>query len=287
MKEVCYNKNMHKRFSKRGFTMVELSLSIAFIAVLSIAIVLIIANAVSAYHRGLTLNKINTAGRDLVDDIRGAVQNSGSISLVDGEDPPILIRETATITRKKGGGETEEMYNVPVFGAFCTGSYSYIWKSGYYNYDADDLVIERGVAPVFGDVTFKKSSGSLDKEELEKFRLLKIKDDSRKVCENYDAANKTFNFEVAGDDDDYITEILSYKDSENNLALYDLTVAPPADNGRSSFYQVSFVLGTIQGGINIQSNGGYCATPNEYNSALDYCAINKFSFAAQAIGDGR
>ena len=280
MKKVCYNKNMHKRFSKRGFTMVELSLSIAFIAVLSIAIVLIIANAVSAYHRGLTLNKINTGGRDLVDDIRGAVQNSGSVSLVSGEDPRILIHETATIAKKKGNGETEEIENVPVFGAFCIGSYSYIWKSGYY--EADDVTIKDGIKP-----NLNVGSDPLDTDELNKFRLLKIKDDSRKVCENYNADNRSFSFDVVEKDDDYITEILSYTDSENNLALYDLTVAPPADNGRSSFYQVSFILGTIQGGINIQSNGGYCATPNEYNSAFDYCAINKFSFAAQAIGDGR
>ena len=61
---------------KKGFTLVELSLSLAFIGILSITIVLIINNAIATYRRGLTLNQINTVGMDLVDDIRTAVQNS-------------------------------------------------------------------------------------------------------------------------------------------------------------------------------------------------------------------
>lgn len=60
---------MRQLRKKAGFTLVELSLSIAFIAVLSITIVLIINDAISTYRRGLTLNQINTTGMDLVDEI--------------------------------------------------------------------------------------------------------------------------------------------------------------------------------------------------------------------------
>ena len=62
--------------SRRGFTLVELSLSLVFISILSLTIVLMINNAVESYQRGVTLNQINTVGMDLVDDIRTAVQNS-------------------------------------------------------------------------------------------------------------------------------------------------------------------------------------------------------------------
>ena len=61
---------------KEGFTLIELSLSIAFISVLSLAVALIITNSISAYHRGLVLNQINTTGMELVDDMRAAVQNA-------------------------------------------------------------------------------------------------------------------------------------------------------------------------------------------------------------------
>ena len=73
-------------------------------------------------------------------------------------------------------------------------------------------------------------------------------------------------------------------DISNNLAIYDLTSAAPAT---SAFYITSFILGTIQGGININASGNFCATPEGYNSTIEnfnYCAINKFNFAAQANG---
>ena len=44
------------------------------------------------------------------------------------------------------------------------------------------------------------------------------------------------------------------------------------------------MIGTIDNGINILSSGKSCAAPNDYEGNLDYCAINKFSFAARAMG---
>ena len=67
---------MLKKVFVEGFTLVELSLSMLFIGILSISIVLIINNTVSAYRRGLNLSQINTVGSELVDDMRAAVQNS-------------------------------------------------------------------------------------------------------------------------------------------------------------------------------------------------------------------
>ena len=68
----------------------------------------------------------------------------------------------------------------------------------------------------------------------------------------------------------------------NNLAIYDLASATPAESsaGNSLFYSVSFILGTIQGGINVKASGNFCATPADYElENFDYCAINKFNFA--------
>ena len=63
-------------------------------------------------------------------------------------------------------------------------------------------------------------------------------------------------------------------------------MATPATNdlGKASFYSVSFILGTVQGGINVMSSGNFCKAPEEDDSNFDYCAINKFNFAAQATG---
>ena len=72
---------MRKRFFRSGFTLIELSLSIAFFGILSIAIALIINDTIASYRRGMTLNQINTTGMDLVDDMRAAVQNSSAKSV--------------------------------------------------------------------------------------------------------------------------------------------------------------------------------------------------------------
>ena len=133
---------MRKNSSKKGFTLVELSLSIAFIAILSITIALIINDAISTYRRGLTLNQINTTGMDLVDDIRTAVQNSPATPPIDkcgnyesGEDNFQKNCEKDSGAKLMNVTKTGEVEGVgedaPLYGAFCTGAYSYIWNSGY------------------------------------------------------------------------------------------------------------------------------------------------------------
>ena len=76
--------------------------------------------------------------------------------------------------------------------------------------------------------------------------------------------------------------------NDTGLAFYDLTISATADSMafNSLFYAASFVLGTTQGGVNVKATGNLCATPNDYlNENLDYCAINKFNFAARAMGE--
>ncbi|MBQ2643335.1 type II secretion system protein [Candidatus Saccharibacteria bacterium] len=264
---------MRKIRSKRGFTLVELSLSIAFIAILSITIALIINDAISTYRRGLTLNQINTVGMDLVDDIRAAIQNSpASIpSVCKDED----IMGCISITKRADvelGGETIE--DVPVLGAFCTGRYSYIWNTGYF-FMGDDAIVDAEQAKLSG-------------YDGDSFRLIKIRDDERAVCNSeLDSENVFDGIDVAGED---VVTVLLSDDGANSLALYDFSVSEPAisDANNSTFYSMSFILGTVQGGVNVMSNGNFCTAPEDLENAgvenFDYCAINKFNFAAQANG---
>ena len=271
--------------SKKGFTLVELSLSIAFIAILSITIALIINDAISTYRRGLTLNQINTAGMDLVDDIRTAVQNSPASPpsrncKSDKDDFQKNCEENSgmrlmNITKT---GKVNETENTPLYGAFCTGAYSYIWNSGY-------LFLEGG-----GDkATYAVYEGDEKKEEWSDFRLLKVEDRQRDVCksvlpEKY--SDEVIVSEFKGKDKNPV--VLLANDGSNPLALYSFTSALPAVNGleNAAFYSMSFILGTVQGGINVMSMGNFCEAPESSSSAenFDYCAINKFNFAAQANG---
>lgn len=288
---------------KKGFTIIELSLSIAFISILSITVVLIITDTVSSYRRGLTLNQINTAGMDIVDDIRSSIQNSSARSIAgdcgniyenDADCVEDNARTFALVERDaRVIVVNEDIGEVPVYGAFCTGNYSYLWNSGYFfSDDASVNALEKGIV-----LKYKNSANEV---EVSDFKLLKIKDIERRVCkavatsgEKYmslDAVKSGMSNEIDISNGVYIdeepTEILA---RDNNLALYDLTTAVPAesDNNRNTFYSISFILGTVQGGINVKSAGNYCATPGGYNSEVenfDYCTINKFNFAAQATG---
>lgn len=280
---------------KKGFTLVELSLSIAFIAILSITVTLIITQSISTYRRGLTLNQINTVGMDLVDDIRSVIQNSPAkavkgmcASVYSGDGTKVKNCEdengiNLVLTRKPGtvseGVSDSGGNDIPVYGAFCSGSYSYIWQSGYFelnlvqNFSRDNIKLSYSMI----------ENGNTVNRFRNNFKLLKVKDQDRSVCVS--AAKEGFNGDFKlGALDGEIEELLG----DNNLALYDFDIAVPATNdlNTASFYSVSFILGTIEGGININSTGNYCKTPESYSSSenFDYCSINKFNFAAQAIG---
>ena len=267
---------------KKGFTLVELSLSLAFIGILSITIVLIINNAIATYRRGLTLNQINTVGMDLMDDIRTVVQNS----------PARLLKYNCSIYESGKGkekcesdggknlmivkklGEVNGDSDVPLFGAFCTGKYSYVWNSGYL-FDNDAKVLDKTKASL---------NGRSD------FRLAKVEDTKRSVCASASSEYEDDIQNLLKTSDDVEIEILlaGNDDTGNALALYDLSTGMPAvnDDESAAFYSLSFILGTVQGGIDVKASGNFCKAPKEdgSNGFFDYCSINKFNFAAQANG---
>ena len=295
------------KYVKNGFTLVELSLSIAFIAVLSIAVALIVSNAIATYHRGVILNQVNTTGMELVDDIRGAIQGSQARSVAadcvnvyggvsetevkrcedDSGGLFVLTTRSAQVNRK--GAET--VGTVPVFGAFCTGSYSYIWNSGYL-YGNDYEVVGANKATL----TYRNSEGQT-RTWGEDIRLLKVKDEERAVCKSEHEGTYNRNTQIrndfnisSGNYSNVEEEPVDILKGDHNLALYDLAadLTEESDSINGAFYSVSFILATMQGGININAKGDYCVTPGDVaNTAVesfDYCAINKFNFAAQANG---
>ncbi len=304
---------------KIGFTLVELSLSIAFISILSIIIVVIINNTLSSYRRGLTLNKINSTGMDLVDDIRSAIQNSSNKSLTelcerrykqetnnttnynncinDGARNFVVVTRSATVNTGRG-----TIYNVPVYGAFCTGTYSYIWNSGYFSKE-NGYTISGGVSSP-AELKYMDING--DVKTKSGFKLLKLEDDDRAVCTSAvfgtDPQSTTHYYKINSQspiNKSSVFDITKYQviqdepidilasDSENNLAIYDFWSAKPAESKSKYglFYVASFVLGTLQGGINVKAAGDFCATPANLSlENMDYCAINKFNIASQAMG---
>ena len=290
---------MIRKNTAKGFTLIELSLAMVFISLLSLAIVLIIMNTISSYRKGITMNRVDSLGKELIDDIRMAIQNSSTKSVASEcrsryetvytdennivkrceDDGGRYLVSVANIKEIKIPGSNSTS-KVPTFGAICTGTYSYIWNSGYTDTVENATKAELRV-------------GGEEGSTYSNFRLLKIMDEKRQIC-----YQQVVEYPVSGsevvlstvfelDDSDLggiePTELI---DGESNLALYDLSMMAPArsDDGYSLFYSGSMILGSIEGGPNIAVKNSSCKEPEGENSNFEYCAINRFNFAARASG---
>lgn len=334
-KRLCYNKTMKR--ARGGFTLIELSLSLIFIAILSITVVLLIQNISASYRRGLVLNQVNTVGMDLVDDFRISIQNASSDPvtrmceiyyplnstdrnncLEDNANSFVSVTKRAQVKVEGNyiGSTAEESY-MPVYGALCTGTYTYIWNTGYFE-NAEGYVgtnvNQREVLGTTPAVLGTKTSGTAAfNEEYSNFRLLKVYDAERTICVNamrdqngsWDMSTnpsyvKSTNYQnnkiknefviseqmltLAKNDED-IVELMKKYDAAD-LVLYELYFSKPAisETRENLFYAASFILGTRRGGINIKESGNSCKPPSDDYSELEYCAINKFNFAVMAGG---
>ena len=260
---------MDKKYEE-GFTLIELSFSLIFIGVLSLVVVVLISNAVAAYRRGLILNRVNGTGAEIVEDIRSSLWASSAVGLLGSCDK--FENEASCIDNK--AHELVRM-NRGSYGALCTGSYSYLWNSGdYFKPDAtgDYLKIK------FNDGHYYNNGNP--------FRFIKLADASRAVCANWAHYSNDETVDPGNElkwaTEEGIIDLLPA--AQNDLAIYDLNASQPAinDNGDSVFYSVSFVLGTVSGGEDI--NGTTCKPPKNSGSNSNYCAINEFSFSAQVGG---
>lgn len=201
----------------RGFTLVELSLSMTFIAILSIIIVLVINGAVSSYSRGITLNLINTVGNEVVDELKTAIHQAPKFDTVeklcsdaygetgdsytnckeDGARGLISVSQKGSIVRKSDNSLVAD--GVPIYGALCLGNYSYIWNSGYL-FDPEYYATIDGEDSVINNPFFRDDDTSLGILELRIWespggpgnepqlyrdgseKMMRVKDEERWVC---------------------------------------------------------------------------------------------------------
>lgn len=276
---------------KSGFTILELALAMAFISFLLLAIGLVTVQVSRIYEKGITIKMVNSNGRELVDEFSRTILASRYDKADSGDGEHFEYTYTGqTYGDVEVRGEEKE---VPLFGAFCTGNYSYIWNTGYaINLPETDenkdkkarLVIEKND----GTETEILAPGD--------FRLIRINDSSHEVCINYSKDNDLSNkdeslhghgntFRIENDPSAHLVEFLS--DSDSDLVLYDLTFYKPAlDVGTGdALFSASFILGTTKGGVDITTSGDYCkSSPDQLNTDFTYCSINKFNFAARATG---
>lgn len=249
---------MSRAGKNSGFTMIELMLAMAFVAVLLLAIAMTVIQMGNIYNRGLTIKKVNQAGRMIAADLQRNIASSDPFSV----DTKVGDRYI---------GITVESYYVPQIingaeygGRLCLGLYSYIWNYGeYLNLNEKAAYLNK----------YKNSD--------EQIRFVKVYDSQAAYCEN----NGTEKIDV-----EQSIELLDTK--EDNLALHSFKITSKDTDGDAltgqKLYRITYVIGTnetvaIDYDLGTDADAA-CKPPNQEGANQNYCSINQFSIVARSGG---
>lgn len=304
-----HNKHHNSRRSsraRRGFTMVELSIAMAFIAALLISIAVITTNIITIYQKGMTLKAVNSVGRGLIDELTTAINTAPSVDTTSlcnslaGDDAAACKADNAfKYVYQATYNSSGQQYN----GIFCTGYYSYIWNT-YYGVDSGHTL----------NLRYATASGTdISTKTIDAPRLLRVEDRTYRVCSTAMETNhyrSTLTSNATLD----ITKLAGNTNVDNptskpqsgmlnefdlDLMLYEFTIFPISQDAVTlrTYMSGTFILATLRGDIDITRSGDYCqvgTTPdgttsegssvNDLGSEFNYCAINKFNFAARTAG---
>lgn len=286
---------MKKDAIKKGFTMIELSLAMLFISIILITIAWLTMHITTVYQKGLAMKAVNATAKELIDDFSRAIagspvhsvqsqclrypSTSEAYSICTGDNArDFSYQQRYGIIRLKGKTENK---TVPTSGVFCTGRYSYLWNTAY-------VLDDEGYTPV--NVSKSTLHINATDKTYEDFRLLKVQDYSKVLCSQKMESSRY----LYGPDNHFVLEsepgvVVDLLDSsENNLAIYDMTIFKPAVHKLTSagYYSGTFILATLRGGVDITATGDFCTEPPDgLNTDFAYCSINKFNFSMRAAGE--
>ncbi len=276
---------------KKGFTIIEITLAMTFLAILMVSIATLIMRITNIYQKGLAMRAINATGTEIIEDITRTVGAASYLVDIHSQDAELggngvmeynnnykLVEKyyyDYTVYNENHNGKN---FNVQYFGVLCTGDYSYIWNTA------------RALDPDFTAKNFITVNG-------EKVKMVRVYDHEQTQC-NKDKNGSVVNLAKRNHlpvainvPADNVVELIN--SDEMDLALYEFNVTPATQSAitRQSFISANFILATRQGGININANGDFCrGEDNEFKdeyegTMFNYCAVNKFSFSARTGGN--
>lgn len=102
---------------QQGFTIIELMLSMSFIALLMLAIAMTTIQIGSIYNKGITLREVNQAGRAVSADLQRSIATAVPFDVTPRTGAPTDSPTSKYVTRPDGG-------------RLCVGDYTYAWTYG-------------------------------------------------------------------------------------------------------------------------------------------------------------
>ncbi len=298
--------------SKTGFTIVELTLTMSFVAVLLITIAIVVTNVLAIYQKGMTIKAVNNVGRGLIDNLSDSITGAPGLNVTSV--CAKLEEETARTECEKDNATRGFNYNSAVdsdghqlYGVFCTGSYSYVWNTAY-AFKSGTLAVKYTDMGGNEATIGKNKDGFIvnDVKDGEALIMARFRDTNRRICSasidksNYESVLTGYAMEIDAtkylDSDNKLgledPETGLLKNNDTQLLLHELTIFPRAEDEISgrAFYAGTFILATERGDINVKSASEYCrnsetSSTGNLGAEFNYCALNKFNFAARTAGE--
>ena len=285
-------KTFNSKPSRQGFTIIEVSIAMAFIAVLLIVIALIISGIMTTFQKGITLKSVNNVGRNLISEFTNAINLAPSIDSTslcnvyakDNIDGCIkdnaykyIFQERVGTAKDSATPDGQEKQDIQYFGLLCTGKYTYAWNT-YYGIEKKQYITIDYKTSANGPVeSIPRNLNPNDKKTY--FRLIRFEDTTYNACtQNVDsyynikpefssptASNPTINMTelankaplaIAAPQDGF----LESSESDVNLDLYEFVIFPISQDAVTlrSFFSGTFILATNNGDVNIMRTGDYC-----------------------------
>ena len=245
------------RRMKYGFTIIELTLAMAFISVLLISIVLVSIQAGKMYNRGIILRGVNQAGRDIDTVMRQDFLQTDSRQIYKDDSGESVITVSNVV----------EGVSEPINGRLCLGSYSYVWNT-------PKMIDNEG-----GD--YNDAMVTLDGSPI---NFVRVVDPTAQLCDKnaegaYPNTLDTFS--------DGITHLLKMPDSDGEvvLAIHSLEFSPVAtgENQSEGLYRINLTIGTSKMS-EINTADQSCKPPEDGESNFEFCAINQFDTIVRTNG---
>lgn len=239
---------MSKR-SQQGFTLVELTIAVAFLSVLLIAILTISLMAGKLYIKGDTNKTVNQAARDFSDVVRRDFLASGVESIVIPD--PVNAGPIA---------------NPLLSGRACLGNVTYLWNDAA-------LLNDTNSSSDQVRITYQSSGDPI--------RFVRIFRPKQQYCDK-DAATGRYPHVIASGE----STVELFGGTGREYALHSLTMAPLIVAGDRGMYRVSYTMGTNEAGTIERDESGHMACkPNGTDAAnFDYCSVNDFDMIVRVGG---
>lgn len=231
-----------------GFTMIELMLSMSFIALLLLAIASSVIFVNSVYSKGILVKSVNESGRLIANTIKSDISASRMISV-----PTTAIGIGTPVN-------TVSYVNGPHGGRLCMANVSYVW-----NYAAS-----------LNSANRNRFAGETSTSVP--IRFIRV-DDRGQLC-----ANPTQNVDRSKATE-YLTGTDGLDLALYGFRIYSSSRQHDAASGQR-LYTVDFTLGTSDASMVRDSSNPLldreCTPPAESSNTFNYCSINRFNLTARA-----